>query len=84
MAEELPPHFSPFACRGKHRRLRFSYLSSVSALPLEVKWLKAPVAEELPPRFSPFACRASDRRLRFSYYRIVFRAVAQGITWSNI
>ncbi|MER2071518.1 MAG: hypothetical protein ABS898_06355, partial [Psychrobacillus sp.] len=24
VAEELPPRFLPFACRGRHRRLRFS------------------------------------------------------------
>jgi hypothetical protein len=26
VAKELPPHDSPFACRGRDRRFRFSYL----------------------------------------------------------
>ncbi|MER2261199.1 MAG: hypothetical protein ABS934_04240, partial [Psychrobacillus sp.] len=47
VAEELPPRFSPFACQGRDRRLRFSMMSSSDALPLGVKWKKAEEAEEL-------------------------------------
>ncbi|WP_298470082.1 hypothetical protein, partial [uncultured Psychrobacillus sp.] len=38
VAEELPPRFSPFACRGRYRRLRFSCLKEKYLIALENKF----------------------------------------------